>query len=371
MFRRRDMTYFEDIKELVKNVPHTLADFSLPRDVARTPTQASSNFITNKEQGDWAESLLTRAINTTSKNYIAVKYGKSDAVVAGEPGFDVFFKEFQRELDEIGKRPDLLIFRKEDYDENLGLDISHLDHTQIDSYIRKAIAGIEVRSSAFLIDHYEEAMQSRVDYYSSRAMELRNEILNEYSDELLHQSRIKYRDLLEGLTEDSLNIADFKVPGWRSSERLLTLNDKLKELKAAIKEIQKRDYLSITPKVEDLKVVYKWIETYNVPHYYFQVFFDKVYGISFKKILEIISDPDNEGLVFSIESDSKNQNKDTIKIRSKSGIEVAYKVDEPDHKSVRKEMDRGRLLFYVTFNGGTAYLDVDKLRAVLEIKGEF
>ena len=87
--------------------------------------------------------------------------------------------------------------------------------------------------------------------------------------------------------------------------------------------------------------------------------------------MEIISDPDNEGLVFSIESDSKNQNKDTIKIRSKSGIEVAYKVDEPDHKSVRKEMDRGRLLFYVTFNGGTAYLDVDKLRAVLEIKREF
>ena len=149
------------------------------------------------------------------------------------------------------------------------------------------------------------------------------------------------------------------------------MNDKLKELKAAIKEIQKRDYLSITPKVEDLKVVYKWIETYNVPHYYFQVFFDKVYGISFKRILDIISDSDNEGLVFSVESDSKNQNKDTIKIRSKSGIEVAYKVDEPDHKSVRKEMERGRLLFYVTFDGGTAYLDVDKLRTVLEIEGDF
>ena len=49
-----------------------------------------------------------------------------------------------------------------------------------------------------------------------------------------------------------------------------------------IKEIQKRDYLSITPKVEDIKVVYKWIETFNVPHFYFQVFFDKVYGISFE-----------------------------------------------------------------------------------------
>jgi len=371
MLRRRDMTYFEDIRELVKEVPHTLADFTQPRDVARVPTQASSNFITNKEQGDWAENLLARAINTTSQCYVAVKYGKSDSVVAGEPGFDVFFKEFQRELDEIGKRPDLLIFKKEDYDENLGLDISHLDHNQIDSYIRKAIAGIEVRSSAFLIDHYEEAMQSRVEYFSSRAMELRNEILNEYSDDLLHQSRIKYRHLLEGMTEETLNIADFKVPGWRSSERLLALNEKFKELKTAIKEIQKRDYLFITPKVEDLKVVYKWIETYNVPHYYFQVFFDKVYGISFKKILEIISDSNNEGVIFSVESDSKNQNKDTIKIRSKSGTEVAYKVEEPDHRSVRKEMERGRLLFYVTFDGGTAYLDIDNLKSVLDIEGEF
>lgn len=75
-------------------------------------------------------------------------------------------------------------------------------------------------------------------------------------------------------------------------------------------------------------------------------------------------------LFFSVESDSKNQNKDTIKIRSKSGVEVA-KVDEPDHRSVRKEMERGRLLFYVTFEGGTAYIDIDKLKSVLDLEGEF
>lgn len=123
--------------------------------------------------------------------------------------------------------------------------------------------------------------------------------------------------------------------------------------------MQQRDYLSITPKVEDLKVVYKWIETFNVPHFYFQVFFDKIYGISFENILAIISNPDNEGIIFSVEADTKKQNKTTIKIKSREGIEIASKVDEPSHKSVRKEMDRGRLLFYVTFNGGTAYLDIE------------
>ncbi|MBN2487153.1 MAG: AccI family restriction endonuclease [Bacteroidales bacterium] len=110
-----NMTYYTKIKELTKTVPATLVDFELPRDPARTPTQASSNFITNKEQGDWAENLVFRAINDTSKNFVAVKYGKSDDLVAGEDGFDAFYQEFQDELDTIGKRPDILIFRKEDF----------------------------------------------------------------------------------------------------------------------------------------------------------------------------------------------------------------------------------------------------------------
>jgi len=72
-------------------------------------------------------------------------------------------------------------------------------------------------------------------------------------------------------------------------------------------------------------------------------------------------------IIFSVETDTKNQNKTTIKINSKSGTPIASKVEEPIHESVRKEMDRGRLLFYVTFKGGTAYLDVDNLINVLGI----
>jgi type II restriction enzyme len=365
------ITYFEKIRKLTKDIPVELVDFSQPRDPARIPTQASSNFITNKEQGDWAENLVTRAINENSRNYIAVKYGKSDDLVAGEEGFDTFYQEFQNELDTIGKRPDLLIFRKSDFQEKLGFDISHIPHDQITEYVKKAVAGIEVRSSAFLIDRYEEAMQIRTKKFAKIALDTRDKILSEYQDILQNPSRDNYIDLLKGITEKTLNVTDFKVPGWRSAERLIQLNELFKQLKSAIKEIQKRDYLSITPKVEDIKVVYKWIETFYVPHFYFQVFFDKVYGISFAQILKIISNPDNDGVIFSVESDTKNQNKTTIKINSKSGIEIAYKVDEPNHESVRKEMDRGRLLFYVTFKGGTAYLDIDNLTNILGIKGGF
>ena len=72
------MKYFEKIRELTKGIPVEMVDFSQPRDSTRIPTQASSNFITKKEQGDWAENLITRAINESSKNFVAVKYGKDN-----------------------------------------------------------------------------------------------------------------------------------------------------------------------------------------------------------------------------------------------------------------------------------------------------
>lgn len=362
------MNYYNKIIKLTKNVPKELVDFEELRTQARTPTQASSNFITNKEQGDWAENLIARAINETSNNFVAVKYGKSDNLVAGEDGFDAFYQDFQDELDSIGKRPDLLIFNKADFDEKLGYDISCIQHNQITDYVKKAIAGIEVRSSAFLIDCYEEAMRTRTEKFTKIALQTKDKIITEYSDILALPAREHYIDILNGITAQTLNATDFRVPSWSSSARLIEVKSLFKQLKIAIKEIQKRDYLSITPKVEDIKVVYKWIETFNVPHFYFQVFFDKVYGISFEQILQIISDPDNDGVIFSVETDTKNQNKTTIKINSKSGIPIALRVDEPSHESARKEMDRGRLLFYVTFKGGTAYLDIENLRTILEIK---
>ncbi len=143
-----------------------------------------------------------------------------------------------------------------------------------------------------------------------------------------------------------------------------------KKLKENISIVQKRDYLSITPKIEDLKVVYKWTETFNVPHYYFQVFFDKSYGISFKNILSLITETDKEGEYYEISKDIKNQNKTTIKINTRKTKQIAYKIEEPEHSSVRREMGRGRLLFYVTFDKGTAYLDIENLKSLLNI-GDF
>ena len=102
------MESYKDIINKICNSIHTgLIDFSEPRSKASMPTQASSEFITNKQQGDWAEDVIFRAINDNSNNIVAIKYGKSDNLVAGDIGFETFFENYQKELDTIGKRPDI------------------------------------------------------------------------------------------------------------------------------------------------------------------------------------------------------------------------------------------------------------------------
>ncbi len=362
------MAVYKEIINKICNKIHTgLIDFSEPRSEASMPAQASSEFITNKQQGDWAEEVIFRAINDNSQNIVAVRYGKSDDLVAGDIGFEKFFNDYQAELDTIGKRPDILLFKREDFDETLGYDISSKPSNEIGMYVTKAVAGIEVRSSAFLINKYTDETNRIVRENTERAIKLRDDILENYID-LLSQKRSELIPILQQLNEISVRTIDFRAATWRSSQRLQTLSLKLSEIKKCLKAIQKRNSLSITPKVEDLKVVHKWIKNFNVPHFYVQVFFDKVYGVSFKHILELISNPELEDNKYFIEQDAKNQNKTTIKIPSQDGVCLAETVTEPEHHSVRKELNKGRLLFYVKFDGGEVYLDAENFESLFGIK---
>lgn len=359
--------YKDIINQICSEIHTGLIDFSEPRSKASMPTQASSEFITNKQQGDWAEDVIFRAINDNSQNIVAVKYGKSDDLVAGDTGFERFFYDYQDELDTIGKRPDILLFKKEDFDATLGFDISSIPNSEINDYVAKAIAGIEVRSSAFLINKYTEQANRIVFENTERVICLRDDILDNYVD-LLEQKRPELIPILRQINNESVRSISFRTTSWRSSQRLQELSSRLSEMKRCLTVIQKRNTLSITPKVEDLKVVHKWIMTYNVPHFYVQVFFDKAYGISFKHILELVSNPDLEDDKYFIEQDSKNQNKTTIKIPSQDGICIAETIIEPTHHSVRKELNKGRLLFYVKFDGGEAFLDANNFESLFGIK---
>ena len=351
---------YKDIINNICNTIHTgLINFNEPRSEASMPTQASSEFITNKQQGDWAEDVLFRAINDNSENIVAVRYGKSDDLVAGDAGFEKFFNEYQAELDTIGKRPDILLFKKEVFDASLGYDISAKPSNEIGDYVAKAIAGIEVRSSAFLINKYTEEANRVVRENTERAIEIKNIVLAQYID-LLEQKRPELIAILQQLDEVSVRTLDFRAATWRSSQRLQELSAMLSEIKKCLKAIQKRNSLSITPKVEDLKVVYKWIMTYNVPHFYVQVFFDKVYGVSFQHILELVSNPDLEGVAYSVITHDKDNNKSEIEIKLNQCWSIG---DVKELPTMFTKETSNKKASYTCFEGGKIAVNINKLTA--------
>jgi len=287
-----DKKYQQKISDLFSKIPSEIIDTTKPRVKSRAPTQAFSEFLTNREQGDWAESLVQTLINENISQIKAVKYGKSDDIIAGDPSFPQFYEAYQDELDSIGKKPDVLVFDNEAYKSEWGFDISRRANNELDSIAKNAKAGLEIRSSAFLVSKYEE------------------------------------------------HIAKAEGKG--------------------------RNFLSFTPKAEDLLVINKWITNFGVPHFYVQVFFDRIYMISFQKILEIINEPANRNVLFTLEKNAKNQFKSTIHIDVNQGVLLAKDIIPPEHTSEVKELSRGRLLYYVKFKGGKATFNTEKFLAELE-----
>ncbi len=345
------MSYSRDVRQLMERISQTL-DIDLDSEVSpRRPTLANSMFLTHKEQGDWAEELVIRAINEYAEGYHAVACGRSDALAAGDEGFEAFFKEYVDELNSIGKRPDILIFKE-------GEVPSPFDPLRR-SHVRRAVVALEVRSSSFLASEYERYMRERTRSAEASINALLNSIRSEPFDSLLQKRKPAIHRLLETATEESFRDLDFRLPSLRSTSDLRRLTELLRELKRHVATLHKRDYLSITPKVEDLMLVNRWIQAHGVRHCYLQVFFDKAYVIPFKTILELIDDTESEDVVYSIETDVKNQGKATIKIDVEVGSEILGKVDMPRHRSRLKRLARGRLLYYVSFSGGHGYLDHD------------
>ena len=341
------LAYRDDIARLIKAAPFEIdTGTQVP---SRRPTMANSMFLTNKAQGDWAEEIVFRAINERMEGFRAIRYGRSDSLAAGDRGFADFYAAYVDELNYIGKKPDILVYRTEDVAAGVDLEDG--------AFICKALAAIEVRSSSFLSDRYSSFTAERTHQAELVCQEIRDELLREPKSTALLEKSPALHEMIRTATAATFRELDFRARSWASSPVLREVSDLLAALKEQIRVLHKRDYLSITPKLEDLALVNRWIQRFNVRHFYLQVFFDKAYIIPFRRTLEIASDPSNEGEVFSVERDVKNQGKTTIKMNVQAGKEIIRRIDMPAHRSVRKELERGRLLFYVSFNGGRGYLD--------------
>jgi hypothetical protein len=285
------MSYFSKIKSTTKDLVDVLKSKGVEArylnfDVVepeilkpRAPTDARSEFLANRAMGDWAEDILSRAINKSLTGKKVVQYGDTDRIAAGEDGFSEFYKTRLNDVRIYGKRPDLLVFDKSI---DCGVDLSGKKTKDLIDLVKRADFSIEVRSSKFEAIRYMSVRKSEKD--------------------------------------------DGKKGG--------------------------RDTPSFTVKVEDLKIVYRWLKTHDIPQVYCQVFFDSMFAINFLEIFKIIS----SGSGFIIENPKKSQEKSTIMIPITKGIKIAS-CHLPDFQVERKVTRLGRHDAYVVPVGGDATLD--------------
>lgn len=138
-------TYVKRLDGLIKRIPAELIGTLDPsKEKIRVPTQAFSEFLINRELGDWAEDVVKRAIEKLGLGLHGVRYGRSENLVAGEPGFKEFYISYITELREYGKRPDILVYNRSPPEEK---DVIGQSAARLVETARRAIAGLEVRSS--------------------------------------------------------------------------------------------------------------------------------------------------------------------------------------------------------------------------------
>ena len=122
-----------------------------------------------------------------------------------------------------------------------------------------------------------------------------------------------------------------------------------------------RETPSFTVKVEDLVIVYRWLERHRVPQSYCQVFFDSVFAINFLDIFATIA----SGTGFSIETPAKSQEKATIMIPITCGLQVGKATGLPTFAAEHHVTKLGRHDAYVVPQGGGFELDAAAMKKVL------
>jgi hypothetical protein len=114
-----------------------------------------------------------------------------------------------------------------------------------------------------------------------------------------------------------------------------------------------RETPSFTVKVEDLVIVYRWLERHHVPESYCQVFFDSVFAINFLDIFALVA----SGCGFTIETPEKSQEKATIMIPITRGVQIGRSTGMPTFAAEHRVTELGRHDAYVVPCGGGFQLD--------------
>lgn len=158
-FRDQTLQMYEGaLESLVKcGISRNIIDYRREYVTPRRPTAAHSDFLINRQLGDWIESLLRTSFNQQFEEHKAARYGAGGNLIAGDAGFREMFTDYHTEIKTIGKRPDLLIFNRENFGRlHLSDDISESEPPRLSEIARAATRAMEVRSSRYLAAVYRQ-----------------------------------------------------------------------------------------------------------------------------------------------------------------------------------------------------------------------
>ncbi|HPJ81564.1 MAG TPA: AccI family restriction endonuclease [Saccharofermentans sp.] len=356
-----DTTYIKEIVNLVDNVIDILEKKDVIRsfkiDSRRVPTQASSDFLIHKEQGDFAERIVFEALNAETSDYSALKYGRNDGISAGDDGFKDFYKDYQKELGAIGKKPDLLIVPKLSLSKE-ELDISGMSDDLQEDFLKRTIAGLEIRSSSYRFKAYTEFNQ---EVRRKKRIELKKELC--CLKRLYENSGLKLSlDLTQPKESDIIKLpkASKALP-----EEIKSSIRKCRKLKNEVEKT--KDSLSFTVKVEDIVSIKRWIQNSGVRHFFVQVMYDEIFMISFKRILQIIA----SGKDYSVAKDARNQFKSTAKISLCEGKAIGTVAKLPYLEGKCRLLPNGRVIYLIGFMGGKANIDTLEVTNVIHSDSQY
>lgn len=351
-----DEKYIGEVKKLVEAAIGILKEKKAIKDLEennkkRIPTQASSDFLIHKEQGDYAERVIFEALNAEEFKYSSLKYGRNDDISAGDEEFTEFYDNYQQELSEIGKKPDLLIVAKDSSDRK-NFDISCVSDNEQNTFLLKAVAGLEIRSSSYSYDTY--------DMFNNESRTAKKKEL----EKLVHKLESLYENYGLKPNFDLSKVLSSNVTIPRVSTSLpQDIKKEVGNCRRLMSEIKKTDNsLSFTVKVEDIIAIARWISNYGVHHFFVQVLFDKIFMISFRRVLQIIQDKSD----YEIAKDLRNQFKTTIKIPLSKGKEIGTIKSLPLLKGEYKLLPRGRIMYFIKFSGGTAEMNTDTVLDIVD-----
>lgn len=264
-----------------------------------------SDFLMRWSQGVWSEKRLTDAINATD-HFFAIPYGPSGTAPTNDVrAFELYFERLEHAgLGKI-KRPDLLLFKKSDFDEVTDFLIS--------------ISGVE--ELPFTVENELRPLLSKA--------------------------------LIAIECENSLWVAE-KMPDYaKSLKPQKRLDGKLGLAKNAVLP-------TVIIKEEDRLPLKKWQEESGVSIHVWHVFFDKAFGLALDEAERLV----NEGWILPTEQVFQAPGGATTK---KAIYKYYYHYAYPLGQSIEQprlipeciQDKNGHILPYVKFEGGTLELTSD------------